>query len=162
VLPTKNNPAKASDAHITMVGAISRAELLRAIDEVDADNGLLNRFLWSCSRRSKPLPEGGCLFEVAESPEWVKLQEAFNRIISRTGDLWLCGKHRVLCGDSCRAEDVARLLDDRKPILLVCDPPYGIERFRVARPRRPERVRSGRSQLYEAPHRWPHGDQHLR
>src|SRR5215471_11435109 len=47
--------------------------------------------------------------------------------VSRVGDLWLCGKHRVLCGDATRHEDVARLLGDRKPILLVTDPPYGIE-----------------------------------
>ena len=47
--------------------------------------------------------------------------------VSRSGDLWLCGKHRVLCGDATRAEDVARLLGDRKPILMVTDPPYGIE-----------------------------------
>jgi ParB-like chromosome segregation protein Spo0J len=30
--------------------------------------------------------------------------------VSRTGDLWLCGKHRVLCGSSTSADDVARLL----------------------------------------------------
>ncbi len=47
--------------------------------------------------------------------------------VSRAGDLWLCGKHRVLCGDALRAEDVARLLGERKPLLLVTDPPYGIE-----------------------------------
>src|SRR5450759_1683015 len=47
--------------------------------------------------------------------------------VSRSGDLWLCGKHRVLCGDATSAEGVARLLDDRKPKLLVTDPPYGIE-----------------------------------
>ena len=46
---------------------------------------------------------------------------------SRSGDLWLCGKHRVLCGDATRAEDVERLLGDRKPVLMVTDPPYGIE-----------------------------------
>ena len=46
---------------------------------------------------------------------------------SRTGDLWLCGKHRVLCGNSTNADDVAKLLGDRKPILMVTDPPYGIE-----------------------------------
>jgi DNA modification methylase len=46
---------------------------------------------------------------------------------SRTGDLWICGKHRVLCGDSTSAEDVTRLLGDRKPLLMVTDPPYGIE-----------------------------------
>src|SRR5215469_9854433 len=47
--------------------------------------------------------------------------------VSRTGDFWLCGKHRVLCGNSTSAEDVARLLEDCKPILMVTDPPYGIE-----------------------------------
>jgi DNA modification methylase len=46
---------------------------------------------------------------------------------SRLGDLWLCGKHRVLCGSATSAADVARLLEDRKPKLLVTDPPYGIE-----------------------------------
>ncbi|HTU48273.1 MAG TPA: site-specific DNA-methyltransferase [Bryobacteraceae bacterium] len=51
--------------------------------------------------------------------------------ISRPGDLWVCGdsriQHRVLCGDCTSAEDVARLLGERKPFLLVTDPPYGIE-----------------------------------
>jgi DNA modification methylase len=47
--------------------------------------------------------------------------------ISRTGDLWLCGPHRVLCRDSTNPESVARLLGDSKPFLMVTDPPYGIE-----------------------------------
>src|SRR5690242_15421662 len=47
--------------------------------------------------------------------------------VSRVGDLWICGKHRVLCGDATRKEDVVRLLGERKPLLLVTDPPYGIE-----------------------------------
>ncbi|MFN7994891.1 MAG: DNA modification methylase [Bryobacteraceae bacterium] len=47
--------------------------------------------------------------------------------VSRTGDLWICGKHRILCGDSLCAEDVNRLLGDCRPILMVTDPPYGIE-----------------------------------
>ena len=47
--------------------------------------------------------------------------------VSRVGDLWICGRHRVLCGDALRPEDVGRLLGDRKPILMVTDPPYGIE-----------------------------------
>src|SRR5690348_6334370 len=40
---------------------------------------------------------------------------------SRVGDLWVCGKHRVLCGDAVRGEDVARLLGDCRPILMVTD-----------------------------------------
>ena len=46
---------------------------------------------------------------------------------SAAGDLWLCGPHRVLCGDSTKPEDVARLLGESKPLLMVTDPPYGIE-----------------------------------
>jgi len=47
--------------------------------------------------------------------------------VSRAGDLWLLGPHRVLCGDATSADDVARLLGERKPRLMVTDPPYGIE-----------------------------------
>jgi len=47
--------------------------------------------------------------------------------VSRVGDLWRCGEHRVLCGDATRREDVDRLFGDRQPILMVTDPPYGIE-----------------------------------
>jgi DNA modification methylase len=47
--------------------------------------------------------------------------------VSKIGDLWICGRHRVLCGDSTSPEVVARLLGDRKPGLMVTDPPYGIE-----------------------------------
>jgi hypothetical protein len=51
--------------------------------------------------------------------------------VSRPGDLWLCGnrrnQHRILCGDATSPEAVARLLGDRKPFLMITDPPYGIE-----------------------------------
>jgi DNA modification methylase len=51
--------------------------------------------------------------------------------VTRSGDLWLCGHrsqvHRVLCGDATDPAAVARLLEQRRPILLVTDPPYGVE-----------------------------------
>jgi DNA modification methylase len=47
--------------------------------------------------------------------------------ISRLGDLWLCGKHRVLCGDATDADAVARLCGSVAPAVMVTDPPYGIE-----------------------------------
>jgi DNA modification methylase len=43
------------------------------------------------------------------------------------GQLWQLGDHRILCGDSTSADDVARLLGDDKPHLMVTDPPYGVE-----------------------------------
>ena len=45
---------------------------------------------------------------------------------SKRGDVWLLGKHRLMCGDSTDADDVARLLDGAKPRLMVTDPPYGV------------------------------------
>src|SRR6516164_5740991 len=47
--------------------------------------------------------------------------------VSRVADLWICGKHRVLCGDATQPEKIALLLGERKPRLMVTDPPYGIE-----------------------------------
>ena len=47
--------------------------------------------------------------------------------ISRPGDLWILGNHQLLCGDSTVATDVERVLNGVKPLLLVSDPPYGVE-----------------------------------
>jgi hypothetical protein len=47
--------------------------------------------------------------------------------VSRLGDLWLLGKHRILCGDSTNQEAVEKVLNGKKPNLLVSDPPYGVE-----------------------------------
>ena len=42
------------------------------------------------------------------------------------GDIWQLGEHRLMCGDSTDAENVARLLDGKKAQLLHADPPYGM------------------------------------
>jgi len=47
--------------------------------------------------------------------------------VSREGDLWILGNHRLLCGSSTIATDVERLLGSVKPALMVTDPPYGVE-----------------------------------
>lgn len=47
--------------------------------------------------------------------------------VSRHGDIWLLGKHRVICGDSTKAETYKQLLDDRKANLVVTDPPYNVD-----------------------------------
>lgn len=61
---TKNSPAQASGAHVSIMGHITKEELLRHITETDLANGLANRFLWVLVKRSKILPRGG------ERPEW--------------------------------------------------------------------------------------------
>jgi len=47
--------------------------------------------------------------------------------ITKPGDLWLLGEHRLLCGDSTKAEDVERLMAGAKAGMMVTDPPYGVE-----------------------------------
>ena len=44
----------------------------------------------------------------------------------KEGDLILLGRHRLLCGDSTKAHDIARLMDGKKANLCITDPPYGI------------------------------------
>ena len=46
--------------------------------------------------------------------------------VTRPGDLWQLGPHRLLCGDATSAGDVARLLDGARPHLMITDPPYGV------------------------------------
>lgn len=47
--------------------------------------------------------------------------------VSRPGDLWVLGNHRLICGDATDATAVKHLLGDVRPHLLVSDPPYGVE-----------------------------------
>ena len=47
--------------------------------------------------------------------------------VTRSGDIWLLGDHRVDCGDSTTAADVARVLAGSEPPLMITDPPYGVE-----------------------------------
>jgi hypothetical protein len=46
--------------------------------------------------------------------------------VSRPGDLWLCGPHRVLDGDATNPEHVTRVLGDLRPPLMTVDAPYGV------------------------------------
>ncbi|RIK78425.1 MAG: hypothetical protein DCC68_15495 [Planctomycetota bacterium] len=73
---TKNSPTKATGAHISIIGHITRDELRRLITETEMANGLANRFLWFCARRSKFLPDGGTANTLDLSEyEW-RLREA--------------------------------------------------------------------------------------
>ncbi|MDH5528347.1 MAG: DNA modification methylase [Nitrospirota bacterium] len=55
--------------------------------------------------------------------------------VSKPGDLWILGDHRLLCGDSTKPEDVDRLMAGEKPALFSTDPPYIIEYTGADRPR---------------------------
>jgi hypothetical protein len=67
-----------------------------------------------------PLPPEEGLTDADEVPE-VQAE-----VVSQTGDLWLLGEHRVLCGDSTNAGDVALLMAGEKADICFTDPPYGV------------------------------------
>ena len=46
--------------------------------------------------------------------------------VSKLGDVYILGNHRLMCGDSTNAEHVSKLLNGNNPILMVTDPPYGV------------------------------------
>ena len=73
---TRNNPMKATDAHVSIVGHITKAELLRHLTETEAANGFANRFLWLMVRRSKKLPFGGEWYKVETTSLVRRLREA--------------------------------------------------------------------------------------
>jgi site-specific DNA-methyltransferase (adenine-specific) len=47
--------------------------------------------------------------------------------VSRSGDLWLLGEHRLLCGDSTKRDDVERVMAGERADLCLTDPPFGVE-----------------------------------
>src|SRR5262245_33458144 len=54
-------------------------------------------------------------------PEWTN-----DPPLSRRGDLWQLGRHRLLCGDARKSEDLARLLGDARAAMAFLDPPYNV------------------------------------
>ena len=76
------------------------------------------------------LPEDWLVEEKADpadaEPQMDKASE-LNKIWKvKTGDLWQIGSHRLLCGDSTKAEDVERVMGGEKAALCLTDPPYGL------------------------------------
>jgi hypothetical protein len=57
----KNNPAHATDAHISIIGHITEEELKKELSQCELFNGFANRFLWFVVKRARLLPEGGDL-----------------------------------------------------------------------------------------------------
>lgn len=47
-------------------------------------------------------------------------------VITKAGDVWTLGRHRLVCGDSTKAETFALLMGDRKANLVITDPPYNV------------------------------------
>jgi site-specific DNA-methyltransferase (adenine-specific) len=63
------------------------------------------------------------ILEEIEEDEEIEIPEDAT---SKLGDIYLLGSHRLMCGDSTNPHHVEKLMDGAKPILMVTDPPYGV------------------------------------
>ena len=72
----KNSPTKATNAHISIVGHITRDELRRLLTQTESANGFANRFCWLAVKRSKCLPDGGALDDVGLKDVVAELRSA--------------------------------------------------------------------------------------
>ncbi len=82
---TKNNPLRATNAHISIIGHITETELKRKLGDNAIFNGFANRFLMVCAKRARLLPDGGSLTDEDFSTLAAKLSKAIDaaRKISR-------------------------------------------------------------------------------
>jgi len=62
----------------------------------------------------------------ADQADQVPAVDASGAAVTRPGDLWLLGKHRLLCADATKAESFERLLDGDKAQMVFTDPPYNV------------------------------------
>lgn len=99
----------------------------------EADSTKLDALLRSIDTGSEALQ--GMLAELAKDNGLYKTPEITEDEVpeppvdpvTKPGDLWLLGEHRLLCGDSTKAEDVERVMLDEKAVLMNTDPPYGVD-----------------------------------
>jgi hypothetical protein len=75
---TKNSPARATGAHVSLIGHITAEELRRYLTQTESANGYGNRHLWICADRSKLLPEGGSV----DPGAWEELQNELAEAIT--------------------------------------------------------------------------------
>lgn len=72
------------------------------------------------------------LDDLEETPKTVDVEKLDNApplsetVKSRRGDIWICGQHRVMCGDSTSEADVDSLMEGTLADLVFTDPPYGV------------------------------------
>ena len=73
-------------------------------------------------------------FTLQENPAEDEIPPAPETPITKPGDLWVMGGHRLLCGDSTKPEDVGRLMGEERAGLIATDPPYGVSYNNSERP----------------------------
>jgi hypothetical protein len=78
----KHAASIATGAHISIVGHVTRADIVKHLMKEDSSNGFANRFLWLAVRRSKELPDGGDLFSDEFAERWEPIKHELEQVMA--------------------------------------------------------------------------------
>lgn len=124
--PEEEKQALASFDWITYMAEYDRDKLDTLLRDVQSDDERVQSLLAGLAEAQglyldppEPAEDPGAQIDRAD-----ELQQKWN---VQPGDVWVIVQHRLMCGDSTNADDVARLMAGEAPRLMVTDPPYGVE-----------------------------------
>lgn len=113
------------DNQLTMLGGWDDAALAQMLSDLAAQDSLLGTGFDSddLDNMLRDLGQNGQ--EGLTDPDAVPDPPAIP--ITKPGDLWQLGTHRMLCGDSAQERDLKQVMGDEKPDACIMDPPYGMD-----------------------------------
>ena len=124
VLDVDENEADVLLASVDPIGALAKTntdQLASLLGQIETENADLDSLL---GELEKSIPTQ--IADGETDPDDIPTDDRIEKRCE-PGDLWIMGRHRLLCGDSTSADDMERLLDGAKPALCITDPPYGVE-----------------------------------
>jgi hypothetical protein len=117
-----------ADNRLAELGGGWDAEMLKLeladLGELDVDLEGIGFWVDDLADMELDMGDGAGKGEVDAEPQIDKAEELREKWGVQTGQLWQLGDHRILCGDSINAEDVARVMGGQKWGVAVIDPPF--------------------------------------
>lgn len=120
-LVADNRIAELSDPNMQKL-----VEVFSAIDFTDLSAEMTGYTAAEMTELEAAFAESMSTTTLPENPDEIEPPPKPQKGITQRGDLWLCGKHRILCGDSTDADDFRELLNGERAAMCFTDPPWNV------------------------------------